>query len=307
MAGGWKASLAAVLKEHNGRKSGGSVSAYATQAKRAETLYSAFSELRELGFKLENVREFRGRHMKTLGQLWESKGQAPSTIQNKISTLRVFSEWIGKSGMIESTEHYVSNPEAARRSSINKTDKSWSQQGVDRAALIAQVAARDPRIAIQLELQHGFGLRPRESWQLRPHLADKGSYLQIIHGTKGGRDRVVAIDTPEKRALIDRAKTFAATRSSSMGDPRKTLAQVKNHYYDVVRDCGIKRKGGLMITSHGLRHEKVNDDYERKTGVASPVRGGAPVDREIDRAARLEIAEELGHSRESITTHYLGR
>jgi integrase len=132
----------------------------------------------------------------------------------------------------------------------------------------------------------------------------EATYLAVNLGTKGGRDRVVPIDTPQKRELIDRAKTFAATKLASISDPTRTLAQVKNHFYEVVRSCGIKRSEG--ITSHGLRHGMANDRYAEETGSSSPVRGGGPVDRATDRAARLVIAEELGHSRESVTTHYLG-
>lgn len=138
-----------------------------------------------------------------------------------------------------------------------------------------------------------------------PHLADKGAYLAISLGTKGGRHRVEPIDTPEKRALIERAKSWALSKQASTSDPHKTLAQVKNHYYAVLRACGITRRDG--ITSHGLRHEYANNRYQHLTGHASPVRGGKPVDRQTDYLARLEVAEELGHSRESITTHYLGR
>jgi hypothetical protein len=43
------------------------------------------------------------------------------------------------------------------------------------------------------------------------------------------------------------------------------------------------------------------------TGTDSPVRGGGAVERDADQAARHIVAEELGHSRENVTTHYLGR
>jgi integrase len=69
--------------------------------------------------------------------------------------------------------------------------------------------------------------------------------------------------------------------------------------------CGITRKDG--ITSHGLRHEYANNRYQDLTGSDSPVRGGAAVNEQTDQAARQVVAEELGHSRESVTTHYLGR
>ena len=83
------------------------------------------------------------------------------------------------------------------------------------------------------------------------------------------------------------------------------MAQVKNHYYHVLRSCRITRVDGL--TGHGLRHGYANDRYQQLAGQPSPVRSGTTSDPDTDQAARLEVAEELGHSRESVTTHYLGR
>jgi integrase len=303
--GGWKASLAAVMKAHNGAKAvGGSAASYATQDKRADVLYAGFKLLREKGYKLDSVQSFRGRHMEVLAKAWEEKGLSPSTIQNNISTFRVFAGWIGKEGMVERSGRYVSAG-AASRSSINTEDKSWEARGVDVEAKIAEVSAKDARVGLQIALQAAFGLRAREAMQLRPHIADKGSYLALTVGTKGGRDRVVPIDTPAKRALIDQAKTFAASKLASTSDPALTLAQAKNRYYHVLRSCGVTRAEG--VTGHGLRHAYASDRYKALSGADSPVRGGQPPGRDDDRAARLEVAEELGHSRESVTTHYLGR
>ena len=55
VAGGWKASLAAVLKEHNGAKHDGAVASFATQDKRADVLYAGFRRLRDLNFRMETV------------------------------------------------------------------------------------------------------------------------------------------------------------------------------------------------------------------------------------------------------------
>jgi len=303
-SGGWKASLAAVLKAHNTAKVNGSVASHATRDKRADVLYAGFKLLRELGYKLDTVHSFRGKHMQALAKAWEDRGLSASTLQNNISTFRIFANWIGKAGMVEHTDRYVT-PGAATRTSIATEDRSWTAQNVDIAAKLAEVSAKDARVGLQMALQATFGLRARESMQLRPNVADKGSYLALTVGTKGGRDRVVPIDTPEKRELIDKAKTFAASKLASTSDPNLTLAQAKNHYYHVLRSCGITRANGL--TSHGLRHGYANDRYAQISGTSSPVRGGTPPDRETDQAARLEVAEELGHSRASITTHYLGR
>lgn len=302
--GGWKATLAAILKAHNTAKVNGSVASHATRDKRADVLYAGFKRLRELGFKLGTVRSFKGKHMAALAQDWEARGLSASTLQVNISIFRVFAHWIGKEGMVERAEKYVS-PGAATRTSIAQKDRSWNAQNVDIAAKLAEVSVKDARVGLQMALQATFGLRARESMQLRPHVADKGLFLAVTVGTKGGRDRVVPIDTPQKRALLEKAKSFAASKLASTSDPNKTLAQVKNHYYAVLRSCGITRANG--ITGHGLRHGYANDRYEQIAGHPSPVRGGTASNPDDDHAARLEVAEELGHSRESVTTHYLGR
>jgi integrase len=221
-----------------------------------------------------------------------------------LSIFRTFAEWIGKAGMVRGIEHDL-GPWIAVRSSIASQDRSWSARGIDLVAKVQQVRLKDPRVALQLELQAAFGLRAREAMQLRPHLADKGTFLSVTHGTEGGRDRVEPIRTPQQRALLERAKAFCTKPSSSTSDPNRKLHQWKNHYYQVVRARGITRRDG--ITSHGLRHEYANTRYQELTGVDSPVRGGGAVERDMDQAARHIVAEELGHSRESVTTHYLGR
>jgi integrase len=207
--------------------------------------------------------------------------------------------------MVLASAAYVS-PGKARRTSINKEDKSWTAMGVDVASRIEDVRRIDPRVAVQLDLGDAFGLRPEEQRQLRPHLADRGTFLAVNWGTKGGRDRVVGIETLEQREVLNRAKAFAATLEASMCDPQLTLRQAKGHYYRVMAKCGITKEAS-NITAYGLRHAKSSDRYKAITGVDSPVRGGGQVDPVVDRHARRIIAEELGHSRTDITTFYIGR
>ena len=304
MSKSWKASLVNVLRTHNGVRSGGSVASHLTQEKRGDVLFAGFTKLRELGYRLDDVHQFKGRHMEALAAAWDKEGLGASTLQNNISVFRTFASWIGKAGMVLPTEKYV-GPDRARRTSINKTDKSWSAKGIDVAAKIEEVRAVDPRVAMQLELERVYKLRPSEAMQLRPFLADRGNFLAVNWGTKGGRHRVVAIATPEQREVLDRAKTFAAKPNGSMCPPELTLLQSKGHYYRVMAKCGITKKAA-SITSYGLRHAGGNDRYRELTGEDSPVRGGGMVDPDLDQHARQVIAEELGHSRTCITTHYLG-
>ncbi len=76
--------------------------------------------------------------------------------------------------------------------------------------------------------------------------------------------------------------------------------------YYVQKIHGISRKL-IGTSSHGLRHEYLQNLYEELAGTESPVRGGAPVDIDIDRFARSQIAEAAGHARFSVSSCYIGR
>lgn len=306
MSDSWKASLSAIVRANNARKYNGTTASAATRDKRIDVLFAGFTLLRELGYRLDDVRSFKGRHMRALAEAWESKGLSASTLQNRVSVFRQFAEWIGKSGMIEGSDTYFCDPSSVRRTTINTVDKSWTPRGVDIREKIGHVRKLDVRIAMAMELQAAFALRVRESCMLCPHLADLGQVLDVSRGTKNGRPRTVEIATAHQRDVLHRAKALVSSPVESIGDPSLTLKQVLSRYYRVVRAVGITRKEG--ITSHGLRHEAANDYYEVKAGHASPVRGGpVPAHATDELAARLMTSELLGHGREDATTHYLGR
>ena len=118
------------------------------------------------------------------------------------------------------------------------------------------------------QLQRAFGLRMREAALLKFHAADKGAYLAVNWGTKGGRDRVIPIETDYQH--------------------------------------GISRKKG--ITSHSLGHERLNEIYHHITGQLSPVKNQnhQKVNASLDQLARQEIAEVAGHCCPSIASAYVG-
>ena len=302
--------LADLLKRHVGTRVGSTASvSKATADKRWKDLFAGFRLLRKLGMKLEKPESFDGRHMQALVTAWVEAGLSASTITNRISSFRIFSQWIGKKGMVELAARYVSNPSLVRRTSVATEDKSWTAKGIDAAALIGQVRLHSVRVATALELQLGLGLRMRESLLTKPHLADMGNVMDVYRGVKNGRRRMVRIDTEAARLALDRAKAVVSAMDESVAGPVTdgTWTQVRNRYYGVMRKVGITRKD-LGVVSHMLRHENANDLFARLAGYASPVRGGpVPADPVMESYARAELAEHLGHSRPRITTHYVGR
>lgn len=193
-----------------------------------------------------------------------------------------------------------------QRSYIAQTDKSWTAKAIDVDTKIAEIEAEDPHIGMQLRMIRAFGLRRKEAVMIKPNRADRGTYLAVSDGTKGGRDRVVAIDTPEKRATLDAAKALAKTPEGRISDPALTLPQALDRYSNFVRKFGISKKA-LGVTGHGLRAQFACERYEAEAGVPAPVRGGGKVNPEVDRLARCKVTEDLGHSRSSATNAYYGK
>lgn len=307
----WKLTLKQILQKHNQAAArGGKAVGFATRAARQETLERGFKELRALDHKLKDVRHFKERHITILGHAWEAKGLSASTIQNRISVFRTFVEWIGKPGMIRGSEHYVKNPQSVTRYCVAQHDKTWSGQEKNLADKLANLQAQDIAVAMQLELQRAFGLRMREAALLKPHQADQGAYLAVNWGTKGGRDRIIPIQTDYQRNVLQRVKSLIVRKTDSLIPVGCSFKQWKNHYYYICRENGISRKEG--ITSHGLRHERLNEIYQTITGQASPIKTkgnqeNCPVNSQLDQIVRQEIAEVAGHSRASIASAYVGR
>lgn len=306
IAGGWKKTLTAILKDHNGRRVDGDRASDDTRRKRGQVLMQGFAQLRDMKFRLNDVRQFKGRHMQALVDHWIAEGLSPAVVQNRISIFRTFCGWIGKHGMIHPSIHYVTDPKHVTRSSIATRDKSWSTQGIDPVVVMDRVRLIEPWVAMALVLQWTLGLRVRESVMFRPWVADLGQVVDVNRGTKGGRQRMVKITEPRQRTALDDAKAFVSGMDASVAPDALTLKQARNRFYAVLRKVGVTKQNGM--TAHGLRHEFANAYFEELANYPSPVRGGpAPVDKSIEHYARLETAEALGHSRENITTHYLGR
>lgn len=278
---------------------------FGTSRSRSAILRQAFEYLASQGMCPCKPKNFKPKHMAKLVAHWEEQGLAASTLQLRFSIFSTFCFWIGKAGMLGEIAQYLKNPDVAKRSYMATEDKSWSKKGIDVQSKIAEVETVDPRAAIHLKLEHAFGLRLQESVTLHPKEADHGSCLYVAWGTKGGRDRLVRIETDYQRQVIEEAKRFVNSSTGSLIPDTFKRRSWLRYVYRVYNKCGIGRKHG--IAPHGLRHQCANDMYQCLTGQKSPVRGGQTVvDRQVDDNARLIVAEYLGHSRKQISGAYLG-
>lgn len=237
----WKAALQALINANNARhaKKDKYVSHH-TREERAQGLFRSFRLLRAMGFRLAPG-NLAGRHIEWLMRYWTAdpalgqqlaahgplkklqlreKPYSPAYIQQQLSFLRVFSGWIGKPGLVLPASRYVNDVSLVSRTICATADRSWDAHNVDFNAVLAEVGAVDPRVALQLEVMRAFGLRKKEAVMFSPSGAEvpahalpaspePGPFLMFIRikrGTKGGRLRFTAVRTPEQQRALARAR-----------------------------------------------------------------------------------------------------
>lgn len=264
-------------------------------------------QLSDLNMPLQNLGEFSPRHVAALTRHYESAGLSASSLQKKNTVLRRFGTWIGKPDMTPRLRDLVIDPSRAMRSYSAIESKAWSTNGVDPEAIFKKMDLECSVAGLQLRIQHAFGLRPREVVMLKPLVADQGKNLFVTDGTKGGRARMVPIDTPRKRDLLEQAKEVARrnTRGVLSAKPSQSLRAALKRYYYLAERVGLT-KAKLGVTLHGLRHEFAAELFKQITGVEAPVNGGRHDDRGLVHRAMQITSEQLGHSRKYAGAAYLG-
>lgn len=306
--GGWKHELNQLAVEfgylcygnHRKRRA-----AHSTMKKRCQVLYLMFSQLREAGYKIEKPRNLRPQHVHYLMRLWEVQGLSASVLANRFSIVKSFCDFLGKPGMLGDPEGFVRDPASLRRSTVAQRDKSWIGNNVNADEIVRLVEEHDPYTAIQIRMMQSFGLRLKEAVSIQPVLADHDDCIMVDRGTKGGRPRLVPVDSDLKRETLDAAKQLMKRPTQNLCRPGKKLHQEIAHHYYVMRKVGITAKD-LGVTPHGLRHEYLNQTYEEIAGHPSPVRGGEVVDKERDERARAITMQHAGHGRLTIGSAYYG-
>ena len=271
--------------------------------------------IRESGVK--DLRQVEQSHVKSFAaellERYESGEITPSTAQNMLSAVNSTMAYARQDD--KCTVHAVRDAALPSRTHIAIESKAVSQEVHQSAKL--QVS---DRLGIQLELQRELGLRMKESCLINArsvlNQAEKSGVIQITAGTKGGRPREVRI-TSEKQINALRDAAILQQKDRSMVPAEQSLKSYIN-------SCYKQLEVTVMSGFHGERHHYANSRYEQITGVKSPVEAGVKHGsshinyiaekrnittekaKSLDQNARSRIAEELGHSRISITNSYLG-
>ena len=274
---------------------------HATQANRRAMLKMFALQLSQIGYDIKKMskNDLKGRHVNKLLQKWRADDVAIGTIKNRMVALRWWAEKIGNSGAVKDNKTY----NIENRVYVTNENKSVSLAELD----LSQI---DQNIAQSLRLQNVFGLRREESMKFQPIYAlagqtiDNAKYI-LIKGSwaKGGRPRTIPISNESQRQELRSAYARAVENGGSLIPKNKSYVSHMSFFEKVTSSLGIGQ-------THGLRHGYAQNRYFELMGFPCPAVGGVreltAEEKQKDKVIRLQISEELGHSRINITSTYLG-
>lgn len=274
---------------------------HATQANRRAMLHLFSDQLASIGFNTYTMRatDIKGKHINRLIEFWRREGLSAGTIKNRMSVLRFWAEKVGNPGAIKDNNTY----KLEKRVYVTNENKSVSLKELD----LSQI---DQNIAQSLRLQDAFGLRREESMKFQPVFAldgqkiDSARYIRIKGSwAKGGRPRTIPITNEKQRNELRNAYARAVENGGSLIPKEKSYVSHMSFFEKVTSALGVGQ-------THGLRHGYAQDRYFELMGFQCPAVGGVreltTEEKEKDAVIRLQISEELGHSRINITSVYLG-
>jgi integrase len=296
---------------HRREVTGHEIISVKTQELRCWNLLSSLEELIKVGrYEIHSIYSIKEKHIEWFITRWIEKKLTYGTIANKLSYLKALAIWLRKPNIIKDLDSYPQLKELPKRTGVADGDKSWSSKDIDVRELIEKVARFDKYVGIQLALQLAYGLRRQESMMLIPASAFmevNGQRLLLIdRGAKGNRERVVKryLDEDADMRIFELAKLLSNQKTGSTIPAHKSLDQWINYYKSVMKKFGIT-KDELGITSHGLRHQFLNDLYEVLTGSPSAARGGEMPPIDVHKMAQLEVSKMAGHNRPGISNAYI--
>ncbi|MCY3628368.1 MAG: integrase domain-containing protein [Gammaproteobacteria bacterium] len=269
---------------------------YGTQVQRKASLLRIARDLRELGFNQMNVHALKRKHVIALVKHWQELGISAGSQKNLLVFVRWWARKVGKYELLPEENDSLCIP---KRMLIPDSSKAQylSKDTLDQIS--------DERIRLSIELQQEFGLRRQESLLFQPSYADQQDHLAMKGSwTKGGRPRTIPLITKYQRVLVDRTRKIAG--GGSMIPSQLSYKQWFDRYISELKKQNL-------YNLHGLRHGYAQRRYRVLTGWPSPFENGPKFNdmteeqRKIDEHARLQVSQELGHNRISITDVYLGK
>ena len=236
-------------------------------------------------YGLENLSNLKSKHVEAFFRAKQGEGLSASTLANYATTARIIASAIGKENIVPRTNAELGFSRAGDR--LNPIQADVTRLGEIRGELYQ----RGEWLGLAAEMREQFGLRNRESIMWSGNVVTRLDGTQAIQltrqdGTKGGRVREVPIRTEAQRELVDRVRGYMQGNRGQLYPTSMTSKQAYNYQRDVLHRLGATKTAAA--NAHAARHAYAQERISQG-------------------ADRQQVAEELGHGREDVVSHYVSR
>lgn len=284
------------------------------QGKRGTERYrngvKAFCKHLALQYGSKNFKNISDKHLESFIKSSKEVGISASTIKTDLAAVRKLHSMLPKTRNLLSADN--KNLGAEKRKIIG-VDRAWKDSEAAKAGNLAiSMGRKDVNWAIRCV--RTLGLRIEETTALtKSQIREALTNGHSIHltNTKGGIARDVPLNPGAERVLREmlteaKQETIFTYHGNSHKQAIKSIQNwIQNHREifteEIKGDSKDEQQAGIdyqrqNLTMHGLRHSYARWQYAKG------------IDRGMnEKDARLFVAEQLGHGRDSVTRVYLGK
>jgi integrase len=314
----FRMAMSELALKYAGKRVNGNVASFKTIQASKDSLCGLATTMWGLGYQLSMPEGFSEKHVRAIVRHKWASGISEGALSVLMTQLNKLAIWIKKPGMVKPASFYLPevDPKSFKRKKVAVKSKSVTGNGYELETVINKADTIDQRFGVMVRMSIAFGLRRCELLQIKPHVDDRELYLNIRQGVaKNGRHRAIPVETVAQRNTLNYAKSLVRNTEHLgwMDKPRlngSLLKRNENRYNDFMQQMGFTKKQ-LGITGHGLRAEYAETMAISKGFIPATLGGTKTnvlekLDQERFDLARMHVAENMGHSRVSITGAYYG-
>lgn len=264
-------------------------------------------------FNLQKVQNIQDKHLESYAKELQERGCSDKYIKNELSAIRFIHNQV-PDAKYDLREAQLFNKEIGLgETKDGRADRAWTEREVKEIKDLAESMNRLEVAKIIEGIRH-TGMRLDEASTLRRDAVENALKTGYLHleNTKGGRPRDVQLTEKVREYLeksiqnVGRGEYVFCPKSyverHAIHKFEKSVERFIYNHRDKVQDPDRNSSGHNVnadqrgaLTAHGLRHTYGREEYLQRveSGMSS-------------REAYKEVAEQLGHSRESITLIYTG-
>ena len=248
-------------------------------------------------FRLKKLANLKKKHVRGFVEYRRREGVSEKTLRSDLSAVRFFYRYVCPARELPDNRAL-----GLERLDKPPKDRAWTDREFRAMVQRAREAGRRD-VELAMRLARYAGLRIHECTRLSRADAEAALASGVLRVKgKGGRVREIPLRPEARETLTEALREFPGRANEKLLVPvaaktHEAIKRIQKFIY-LHREEVRERDKDRELTFHGLRHSFAREEFERR---ARKAKGRAKV-----RAAKLEVAELLGHGRPEVTTTYLG-